>query len=146
MWHGPIELRPLDSPSGAQLRQQWEALHDKANTLRRPESRVVSQDSMGAPSRKHSALTAGILLKLAPTACWPPCMTARRTVSVLGPDSSAKPAAPHQPGWIPSALKRGEFQTALRRRLGLAILSLNAPILQCGCGHPTCGATQHSYC
>jgi hypothetical protein len=47
MWHGPIELRPLDSPSGAQLRQQREALHDKANTLQRPEFRAGSQDSMG---------------------------------------------------------------------------------------------------
>jgi hypothetical protein len=31
-------------------------------------------------------------------------------------------------------LKSGEFQTALRHRLGLAILPLNAPTVQCGCG------------
>jgi hypothetical protein len=30
-------------------------------------------------------------------------------------------------------LKSGEFQTALRHRLGLAILPLNAPTVQCGC-------------
>jgi hypothetical protein len=28
----------------------------------------------------------------------------------------------------------GEFQTALRCRLGLAILPLNGPAVQCGCG------------
>jgi hypothetical protein len=31
-------------------------------------------------------------------------------------------------------LKSREFQTALRHRLGLAILPLNAPTVQCGCG------------
>jgi hypothetical protein len=31
-------------------------------------------------------------------------------------------------------LKSGEFQTALRHRLGLAMLPLNAPTVQCGCG------------
>jgi hypothetical protein len=30
-------------------------------------------------------------------------------------------------------LKSGEFQTTLRHRLGLAILPLNAPLVQCGC-------------
>jgi hypothetical protein len=41
-------------------------------------------------------------------------------------------------------LKSGEFQTALRHRLGLAILPLNALTAQCGCGatlHHT--ATDH---
>jgi hypothetical protein len=46
MRHGPTEFRPFDGPSGAQLCPQWEGLHDKAETLRRPEDLVVSQDSM----------------------------------------------------------------------------------------------------
>jgi hypothetical protein len=47
MWHGLIEFCPFVGPSGAQLRLRWEALHDKADTLWRPESQVVSQDSIG---------------------------------------------------------------------------------------------------
>jgi hypothetical protein len=47
MRYGPTEFRPFDGPSGAQLRLQWEGLHDEAETLWRPEDRVVSQDSMG---------------------------------------------------------------------------------------------------
>jgi hypothetical protein len=58
----------------------------------------LSARTAWAPSRRHSAPTAGIPLKLTPTPCWPPCML----VCVLAPDSSAVPATPHQPGWIPS--------------------------------------------
>jgi hypothetical protein len=47
MRHGPAEFRPFDGPSGVQLRPQWEILHDKAETLWRPEDQVVSQDSIG---------------------------------------------------------------------------------------------------
>jgi hypothetical protein len=47
MPHGPIGFRPFDGPNSAQLRPQWEAMHGKADTLCWPESRVVSQDSMG---------------------------------------------------------------------------------------------------
>jgi hypothetical protein len=46
MGHGPTDFRSVDGPSGAQLGPKWEALHDKADTLRRPEFQVVSQDSM----------------------------------------------------------------------------------------------------
>jgi hypothetical protein len=54
-----------------------------------------------APSWRHNTPTAGTPLKPAPTPCWPPWMTARRTVSELAPASSAVLAALHQPGWIP---------------------------------------------
>jgi hypothetical protein len=93
-----------------------------------------------APSWRHSAPTAGNHPNLALTPCWPPCKTAWRTVSVFGPDSSAVPAAQHLPRLIPLLLSRaleiksGEFQTALQHCLGLAILPLNAPTVQCGCG------------
>jgi hypothetical protein len=33
MRHGPTEFRPFDGSSSAQLRLQWEALHDKAGNL-----------------------------------------------------------------------------------------------------------------
>jgi hypothetical protein len=72
MRHGPAEFRPFDGPSDAQLRPQWEGLHEKAETLWRLEDRVVSQDSMGTIWR-HSTPTAGTPPKLALTPCWPPC-------------------------------------------------------------------------
>jgi hypothetical protein len=55
MHHGPAEFRPFDGPSGAQLRPQWEGLHDKAETLSRQEDRVVSQDSMGTIAKAQRA-------------------------------------------------------------------------------------------
>jgi hypothetical protein len=58
----------------------------------------LSARTAWAPSRRYSAPTAGIPLKLTPTPRWPPCML----ICVLAPDSSATPATPHQPGWIPS--------------------------------------------
>jgi hypothetical protein len=91
--HGPTDFHPFDGPSGAQLRPQWEALHDKAETLWRPESRVVSQDGMGTIAEVQRAYCRHLAQA---------CTTVRRTVSVLASDSSAVPAAPHQPGWIPS--------------------------------------------
>jgi hypothetical protein len=53
MRHAPIEFRPFDGPSGAQLRSQWEALHDKADTLWRQESRVVSQGTIAEAQRAY---------------------------------------------------------------------------------------------
>jgi hypothetical protein len=47
MCNGPTEFRLFDGLINAQLHLQWEALHDKADNLWGPESRVVSQDSMG---------------------------------------------------------------------------------------------------
>lgn len=38
----------------------------------------------------------------------------------------------------PLELKRGEFQTTLRHRFGLAVLPLNDPTVQCGCGAFLC--------
>jgi hypothetical protein len=41
-------------------------------------------------------------------------------------------------------LKSGEFQTTLQHHLGLAILPLNAPTMQCGCGSTLhCSDTDH---
>jgi hypothetical protein len=55
MRHGPAEFHPFDGPSGAQLRPQWEGLHDKAETLWRPEDWVVSPDSMGTIAEAQRA-------------------------------------------------------------------------------------------
>jgi hypothetical protein len=55
MRHGPAGFCPFDGPSGAQLRPQWEGLHDKAETLWRPKDRVVSQDSMGTIAEAQRA-------------------------------------------------------------------------------------------
>jgi hypothetical protein len=52
---GLAEFRPFDGPSGAQLCLQWEGLHDKTETLWRPEDRVVSQGSMGAIAEAQRA-------------------------------------------------------------------------------------------
>jgi hypothetical protein len=131
MRHGPTEFRPLHGPSGAQLRLQWEGLHDEAETLWRPEDRVVSQDSMGTIAEaqrtycRHSAQArADALLaslqdgmedskhdraRLLSCACCP----ASAWLDTLPPSSALE-------------LKSSEFQTA--------------PTMQCGCGatlHPT---------
>jgi hypothetical protein len=55
MWHRPVEFRPFDGPSVAQLCTQWEALHDKADTLWRPESRGDSQDNIGTIAEAQPA-------------------------------------------------------------------------------------------
>jgi hypothetical protein len=63
MRHGPEEFHPFGGPSGAQHCPQWEGLHDKAETLWRPEDRVVSPRTAWAPSRRQSACLAGLLAR-----------------------------------------------------------------------------------
>jgi hypothetical protein len=48
MREGPEAFRPFDGPSGALLRPQWEALHDRgAGDLWKPELREVNPDRLG---------------------------------------------------------------------------------------------------
>jgi hypothetical protein len=101
MRHGPSVFPP-----------QWDALHDKTETLWRLENRVVSQDSMGtiaeaqrAYCRRSAQVRADALLDSLQDG-W-------RTVRVLAPHSSAVPAAQHLPGWIPS-----RSQEPLNSRVG----------------------------
>jgi hypothetical protein len=152
MRRGPAEFRPFDGPSGAQLCLQWEGLHDKAETLWRPEDRVVSQDSMGTIAEaqraycQHSAQArADALLASLQDGTEDGKGARARLLSC-----ACRPAS----AWLDTLplsraleLKSGEFQTALRHRLGLAILPLNAPTVQCGCGatlHRT--DTDHGMC
>jgi hypothetical protein len=55
MHHGLVELRSFNSPNGARLRLQWEAMHDKVDTLWRTEFREVSGDSMGTIAEAQPA-------------------------------------------------------------------------------------------
>jgi hypothetical protein len=107
MRRGPAEFRPFNGPSGAQLCLQWEGLHDKAETLWRPEDRVISQDSMGTIAE------------------------ARRTVRVLAPASSAVPAAPHLPGWISSRSQEPSSSRAGSSRLPPTTPRPRHPAPQC---------------
>jgi hypothetical protein len=139
MYHGPAEFRPFDGPSGAQLRPQWEGLHDKAETLWRPEDRVVSQDSTGtiveaqrAYCRHSTQARADALLASLQDGTEDGKRAHARLLSC-----ACHPAF----AWLDTLLlsralelKSREFQTALRQCLGLAILPLNAPTVQCGCG------------
>jgi hypothetical protein len=133
MRRGPAEFPPFDGPSGPQLCLQWEGLHDKAETLWRPEDRVVSQDSMSTIAEaqraycRHSAQArADALLASLQDGTEDGKGARARLLSC-----ACRPAS----AWLDTLeLKSGEFQTALRHRLGLAILPLNAPTVQCGCG------------
>jgi hypothetical protein len=139
MRDGPAEFRQFDGPSSAQLRPQWEGWHDKAETLWRPEDWVVSQDSMGTIAEaqraycRHSAQArADALLASLHDHTEDGKRARARLLSC-----ACRPAS----AWLDTLplsraleLKSGEFQTALQHRLGLAILPLNAPTLQCGCG------------
>jgi hypothetical protein len=139
MCHGPEGFRPFDGPSGAQLRPQWEGLHEKAETLWQPEDRVVSQDSMGtiaeaqcAYCRHSTQARADALLASLQDGTEDGKRARARLFSC-----ACRPAF----AWLDTLplsraleLKSGEFQTALRHRLSLAILPLNAPTVQCDCG------------
>jgi hypothetical protein len=117
----------------------WEGLHDKAETLWRPEDKMVSQDSMGTIAEAQRAY------------CWHSAQARADALLASLQDGTedgkgararllrcaCRPAS----AWLDThplsralELKSGEFQTALRHRLGLAILPLNAPTVQCGCG------------
>jgi hypothetical protein len=139
MRRGPAEFRPFDDPSGAQRCLQWEGLHDTAETLWRPEDREVSQDSMGTIAEaqraycRHSAQAhADALLASLHNGTEDGKRARARLLSC-----ACRPAS----AWLDTLplsraleLKSGEFQTALPHRLGLAILPLNAPTVQCSCG------------
>jgi hypothetical protein len=132
MRHWPTEFRPFDGPSGAQLRPQWEGLHDKAETLWRPDDRVVSQDSMGTIAEAQRAYC-----RHSAQACADALLASLHDLTEDGKHGRARlfscaccPAS----AWLDTLplsraleLKSGEFQTALRQRLGLAILPLHAP-------------------
>jgi hypothetical protein len=47
MREGPEAFQPFDGPSGALLRPQWEALHEGAGELWKPELREVNPDFPG---------------------------------------------------------------------------------------------------
>jgi hypothetical protein len=132
MRHGSAEFRPFDGPSGAQLCPQWEGLHDKAETLWRPEDRVVSQDSMGTIAEaqrtycRHSAQARpdALLASLQDGTEDGKRAHARLLSCACRPASAWLDTLPLSRAL---ELKSGEFQTALRHRIGLAILPLNAP-------------------
>jgi hypothetical protein len=114
-------------------------VYDKADTRWRSESRVVSQDSMGTITEaqraycRHSAQArADALLASLHDSTEDGKLTRARLLSC-----ACRPAS----AWLDTLpLSRAlefnsrEFQTALRHRLGLAILPLNAPTVLCGCG------------
>jgi hypothetical protein len=141
MCHGPAEFRPFDGPSGAQLSPQWEALHDTAGALWRPEFRTVSQDSIGTIAGaqrafgRHSAQARAdaLLASLHDGTAEGKRARARLLSCACRPASAWLETLPLS-GAL--ELKSGEFQTALRHRLGLAILPLNAPTVPCSCGAP----------
>jgi hypothetical protein len=88
--HGPTEFCPFDGPSSAQLCLQWEALHDQADTLWRPEFWRTAT-TVWAPSRRHSVTFASIPPWPELMPCLPTFMVAQRKVSVPVPTSSWSP-------------------------------------------------------
>jgi hypothetical protein len=64
MHRGPEAFTPFHGPSGDVLRPQWEALHDGARYLWRPDAREAGPDSLGtiAISRRSAQLRADALM------------------------------------------------------------------------------------
>jgi hypothetical protein len=89
-------------------------MHGKAGTLWQPEFHVVNEGGLGAIADAQRAFRWLSARAGADALLWPPCRAAQKTVCVREPGSSAVPAAPHLPGWIPSRspeLLNGEFHS-----------------------------------
>jgi hypothetical protein len=57
MHRGPEAFRPFHGPSGDVLRLHWEALHDGARDLWRPDAREACPDSLGTIAAAQSAIS-----------------------------------------------------------------------------------------
>jgi hypothetical protein len=139
MRSGPEAYQPFHGPSAEELTPLWEAMHDAAAGLWRPEFREVGPRSMGTIAEAQSMLSrysaqarAASLLASLPLGTEDGKRTRARLLSC-----ACRPAS----AWLDTLplfraleLKSGEFQTALRHRLGLAVLPTNAPAVECGCG------------
>jgi hypothetical protein len=138
MREGPEAFRPFNGPSGMLLQPQWEALH-RAQATCGSRSCVRLAPTGGDTSWKLKAPTRGMQPSSASMPSSPLMTPAQSRANVIAPASSAAHAARPLLGWtlfrscIPWR-SRTEVQTALRHRLGLPVLPLNAPAVQCGCG------------
>jgi hypothetical protein len=136
---GPEAFRPFDGPSGALLRPQWEALHEGAGDLWKPELREVIPDRLGLIAEaqgtymRHAAkLRFDALFASYDAGSQASTRDRAHLLScACRPASARLDTLPLLPSL---ALNDREVQTALRRRLGLPVLPLNAPTVQCGCG------------
>jgi hypothetical protein len=139
MRSGPEAFRPFSGPSGEVLRPQWEALHDVAGALWKPELKDVHPDRLG-----HIAEAQGVFSRHESQARFDALLASYDATSVHGRSArarllscSCRPAS----AWLDTLplsraleLKSGEVRTGLRHRLGLSMLPPNAPAVQCTCG------------
>jgi hypothetical protein len=134
MCEGPETFRPFDGPSGTLLRPQWEA-----GDLWKLEVREVNPDRLGHIAEAQGTYTRHIE-KLHSDALFASCDTGseagKRDLARLL-SCARRPAS----AWLDAlpllhslAIKDREVKTALCHGLGLPVLPLNAPTVQCVCG------------
>jgi hypothetical protein len=129
MGSGPQAFWPFERPSGKELSTQWAALHDCAGALWQPELSEFGPTSLGTIGQHSAEARADALL----ASFYPGIGTGKRACARLL-SCTCRPAL----AWLytlplvsPLQLKRREVQTGLRHRLGLTVLPLNAPTVQC---------------
>jgi hypothetical protein len=138
----PEAFRPFHGPSGDVLRPQWEALHDGARDLWRPDAREAGPDSLGTIAAGQSANSRWSVQFRALMDSYDPSTDGGKRARARLLSCAPGPAgllviiiinkAPRL-GWSLSR-SRGEVQSSLRHCLGLTMLPPNAPAVQCCCG------------
>jgi hypothetical protein len=122
---------------------QWEALHDEADGLWKPKLREASPNDLKALTAISEAQ--GVYGRLESQARFDALLASYEAGTEHGKNARARLCCGCRPAsaWLDTlpvngdlTLKSGDIRTCLRHRLGLCVLPLHAPTLQCAWGSP----------